>query len=48
VSQQENTLVGADLPSVATNYAQAQVATQATTSAASQILQQKTLLDYIV
>jgi flagellar hook-associated protein 3 FlgL len=47
LSQQENTLVGADMPSVATNFAQAQVATQATISAASQILQQKTLLDYI-
>jgi len=48
LSQQENTLVGADLPAVSTNYAQAQLANQATISAASQILQQKTLLDYIV
>jgi flagellar hook-associated protein 3 FlgL len=48
LSQQENNLVGADLPTVATNYEQAQIADQATITAASQILQQKNLLDYIV
>jgi flagellar hook-associated protein 3 FlgL len=48
LSQQENTLEGADLAAVATNFAQAQLATQATLSAASKVLQQKTLLDYIV
>jgi flagellar hook-associated protein 3 FlgL len=47
LSQQENTLAGADMAAVATNYAQAQVAEQAIISAASQALQQKTLLDFI-
>lgn len=47
LSQQENGLVGADLAAVATNFSQAQVANQATISAASRILQQRTLLDYI-
>jgi flagellar hook-associated protein 3 FlgL len=48
LSEQENTLEGANLSAVATNFAQAQLATQATLSATSTVLQQKTLLDYIV
>jgi flagellar hook-associated protein 3 FlgL len=47
LSQQENTLAGADTAAVATNYSQAELAHQATISAASQVLQQKTLLDYL-
>lgn len=48
VSQQENTLEGADLSAVATDFAQAQLANQAAISATSQVLNQKNLLDYLV
>jgi flagellar hook-associated protein 3 FlgL len=48
VSQQENTLEGADLSVVATDFAQAQLANQAAISATSEILNQKNLLDYLV
>jgi len=48
VSEQETSLVGADLATVATNFAQAQLASQAAISATSRILSQKTLLDYLV
>ena len=48
LSQQEDTLEGADLSVVATNYSQAQLAEQATLSATSEALNQKTLLDYLV
>lgn len=48
LSQQEDVLAGADMTQAATNFSQAQVANQATLSATSEILQQKTLLDYIV
>jgi flagellar hook-associated protein 3 FlgL len=48
LSQQENVLAGADMAAAATSFSQAQVANQATISATSQILSQKTLLDYIV
>jgi flagellar hook-associated protein 3 FlgL len=48
LSQQEDTLEGADLSVVATNYSQAQLAEQATLSATSVALNQKTLLDYLV
>ena len=48
LSQQENTLAGADIAAVVTNYSQAELARQAAISAASQVWQQKTLLDYIV
>jgi flagellar hook-associated protein 3 FlgL len=47
LSEQENTLEGADLSVVASNFSQAQLADQATLSATSQILSQKTLLDYL-
>ncbi len=47
LSQQENTLEGADLSVVASNFSQAQLADQATLSATSQVLTQKTLLDYL-
>jgi flagellar hook-associated protein 3 FlgL len=47
LSQQENTLEGADLSSVATNFSQAQLAEQATIGATSRVLTQKTLLDYL-
>ncbi|HME58167.1 MAG TPA: flagellar hook-associated protein FlgL [Terracidiphilus sp.] len=47
LSEQENTLEGADLSAVATNFAQAQLAVQATLSATSRVLSQKTLLDYL-
>ncbi|HTP69353.1 MAG TPA: flagellar hook-associated protein FlgL [Dongiaceae bacterium] len=47
LSQQENGLVGADMAEVASNFSQAEVANQATLSATSLILNQKTLLDYM-
>jgi len=48
LGEQENGLVGADLAAVVANYSQAEVANQATISAAGRILGQKTLLDYMV
>lgn len=48
LSSQENTLVGADMATEATNFSQAEVASQAIISATSEVLNQKTLLDYIV
>jgi flagellar hook-associated protein 3 FlgL len=48
LSEQENMLEGADLSTVATNFSQAQLASQATLSATSEVLSQKTLLDYLV
>ncbi len=47
LSEQENTLEGADLSVVASNFSQAQLADQATLSATSRVLTQKTLLDYL-
>lgn len=47
LSQQEHAVAGADMATVATNYAQAQVVPRPQISAASQILQQKALLDYV-
>ena len=47
LSQQENTLEGADLSVVVSNFSQAQLADQATLSATSRVLSQKTLLDYL-
>lgn len=47
MSQQENSLVGADLATVATNSAQAQVANQATLSATARVLGLPTLLDFL-
>ncbi|HUI51580.1 MAG TPA: flagellar hook-associated protein FlgL [Terriglobales bacterium] len=47
LSQQENSLVGADLASVATNFAQAQVANQATLNATAKVLSLPNLLDFI-
>jgi hypothetical protein len=47
LSQQENSLVGADLATVATNFAQAQVANQATLNATARVLGLPTLLDFL-
>jgi flagellar hook-associated protein 3 FlgL len=47
LSQQENTLVGADLATVASQFAQAQVANQATLNATAKVLGLPNLLDYI-
>lgn len=47
LSQQENTLAGADLASVTSSFAQAQIATQATLNATAKVLGLPTLLDYI-
>jgi hypothetical protein len=47
LSQQENGLAGADLPAVATNFAQVQVASQATVNATARVLSLPTLLDYL-
>ncbi|HXA83246.1 MAG TPA: flagellar hook-associated protein FlgL [Methylomirabilota bacterium] len=47
LSQQENSLVGADLAAVATNFAQAQVANQATLNATARVLGLPTLLDFL-
>ncbi|HTB93553.1 MAG TPA: flagellar hook-associated protein FlgL [Candidatus Sulfotelmatobacter sp.] len=47
LSQQENSLVGADLATVATNFAQAQVANQATLNATAKVLGLPTLLDFL-
>jgi flagellin-like hook-associated protein FlgL len=47
LSQQENSLVGADLATVASNFAQAQVANQATLNATARVLGLPTLLDFL-
>jgi flagellar hook-associated protein 3 FlgL len=47
LSQQENSLVGADMATVATNFAQAQLANQATLNATAKALSLPTLLDYL-
>ena len=47
LSQQENGLVGADLATVAANFAQAQVANQATLNATARVLGLPTLLDFL-
>jgi flagellin-like hook-associated protein FlgL len=47
LSKQENTLVGADLATAATNFAQAQVANQATLNATARVLGLPTLLDFL-
>jgi flagellin-like hook-associated protein FlgL len=47
LSQQENTLVGADLATAETNFAQAQVANQATLNATARVLGLPTLLDFL-
>ena len=47
LSQQENALVGADLATAASNFAQAQVANQATLSATARVLGLPTLLDFL-
>jgi flagellar hook-associated protein 3 FlgL len=47
LSQQENGLVGADPATVATNFAQAQVANQATLNATARVLGLPTLLDFL-
>ena len=46
LSQQENGLAGADTAGVATNFAQAQIASQATINATATVLSLPTLLDY--
>jgi flagellin-like hook-associated protein FlgL len=45
LSQQENGLAGADMPAVATNFTQAQIASQATVNAMARLLSLPTLLD---
>lgn len=47
LSQQDNSLVGADMATVATNFAQAQIANQATLNATAKVLSLPTLLDYL-
>jgi flagellar hook-associated protein 3 FlgL len=47
LSQQENALVGVDLATAASNFAQAQVANQATLSATARVLGLPTLLDFL-
>jgi flagellar hook-associated protein 3 FlgL len=47
LSQQENSLVGADPAAVASNFAQAQLANQATLSATAKVLGLPTLLDFL-
>jgi len=47
LSSQQNSLVGADFATVATNFAQAQVANQATLNATAKVLSLPTLLDYL-
>jgi flagellar hook-associated protein 3 FlgL len=48
LSSQENTLVGADLATAASNFAQAQTANQAALQATSRVLSLPTILDYLV
>jgi flagellin-like hook-associated protein FlgL len=47
LSQQENGLAGADMPALATNFAQEQVASEATVNATARVLSLPTLLDYL-
>lgn len=47
LSQEENGLAGADLAAVSSNFAQAQLANQATLSATARVLGLPTLLDYL-
>lgn len=47
LSQQENGLAGADAAAVATNFAQAQIASQATINATARVLSLPSLLDYL-
>jgi chemotaxis methyl-accepting protein methylase len=47
LSQQENGLAGADMAAVATNFAQAQIASQATVNATARVLSLPTLLSYL-
>ncbi len=47
LSQQESGLVCADIATVVSNFSQAQFANEATLGATSQVLSQKTLLDYL-
>jgi len=47
LSQQENALVGVELATAASNFAQAQVANQATLSATARVLGLPTLLDFL-
>ena len=47
LSSQENALAGADMSVAATHFAEAQLANQGTIAATSQLLNRKTLLDYI-
>jgi len=47
LSQQENNLVGANLATVATNFAQAQIASQATLNSTAKVLGLPTLLDFL-
>jgi flagellin-like hook-associated protein FlgL len=47
LSQQENSLVGADPAAVATNFDQAQLANQATLNATAKVLSPPTLLDFL-
>jgi len=47
LSQQENGFEGADRPAVARNFAQAQIASQATVNATARVLSWPTLLDYL-
>jgi len=47
LSQQENSLVGADLATAASNFAQAQIANQATLNATARVLGLPTLLDFL-
>lgn len=47
LSQQENGLAGADMAAVATNFAQAQIASQATVNATARVLSLPSLLSYL-
>lgn len=47
LSQQENSLVGADLATVASNFSQGQVANQATLNATARVLGLPSLLDFL-
>jgi len=47
LSQQENSLAGADMATVATEFAQAQIANQATMNATARVLSLPTLLDFL-
>jgi flagellin-like hook-associated protein FlgL len=47
LSQQENSLARADIASAATDFSQAQVASQATLNATARVLNLPTLLDFL-